>query len=104
MATAMNYPRRQKGIDKVNRVLLVYRGNTASRYRSFYEKDGEAAKRMLRTRKPCSNWCCGNPRRWFGIKTNQERRADDEMASQLDDLTRARIDREIAYMFGYKPF
>jgi len=25
---------------------------------------------------PCSGSCCGNPRRWFGEKTAQERRAE----------------------------
>jgi hypothetical protein len=24
----------------------------------------------------CSGWCCGNPRRWYGERTRQERRAD----------------------------
>ena len=28
------------------------------------------------TRVPCSSYCCGNPRRWFGLKTIQERRAE----------------------------
>lgn len=26
------------------------------------------------TPKPCSSYCCGNPRKWFGSKTIQERR------------------------------
>ena len=29
-----------------------------------------------RTRKPCSNYCCGNPRKHFGELTKQERRAN----------------------------
>lgn len=28
------------------------------------------------TRVPCSSYCCGNPRKWFGQKTIQERRAE----------------------------
>jgi hypothetical protein len=24
----------------------------------------------------CSGWCCGNPRRWHGERTRQERRSD----------------------------
>ena len=28
------------------------------------------------TRVPCSSYCCGNPRRWFGEKTMQARRAE----------------------------
>jgi hypothetical protein len=29
---------------------------------------------MARTRKPCSGPCCGNPRKWWGERTVQERR------------------------------
>lgn len=34
------------------------------------------------TRCPCSSYCCGNPRKWFGEKTMQERRAELDV---LDD-------------------
>jgi len=34
----------------------------------------EIAMRIYRNRKPCSNCCCGNPRRHFGKLTLQERR------------------------------
>jgi len=27
----------------------------------------------------CSGYCCGNPRKWFGEKTLQEKRADESM-------------------------
>lgn len=27
------------------------------------------------TPKRCSSWCCGNPRKWFGSVTAQEKRA-----------------------------
>ena len=43
-------------------------------------------QRLLATRKPCSCWMCGNPRRHFGTKTRQERIADDDMAQQLSEL------------------
>ena len=36
---------------------------------------------MARTRKPCSGPRCGNPRKWFGERTVQERR----YAGQTDD-------------------
>ena len=32
-----------------------------------------------RTPKPCSCWMCGNPRKWFGERTVQERRAMQEV-------------------------
>jgi len=31
--------------------------------------------RVAKTPRPCSAWCCGNPRRHFGTPTMQERRA-----------------------------
>ena len=31
---------------------------------------------MINTRKPCSCIWCGNPRKWFGEKTRQEKIAD----------------------------
>jgi len=41
------------------------------------------ARRLLQDRQPCSCWACGNPRRHFGAKTQQERIADEDMAEQL---------------------
>jgi len=32
-----------------------------------------------RTPKHCSCWMCGNPRKWFGKRTVQERRAMQEI-------------------------
>lgn len=34
-------------------------------------------RRSAVTPHPCSNYCCGNPRKWFGDSTLQEQRADD---------------------------
>lgn len=40
------------------------------------EADGEVAVRKnAATPHPCSSYCCGNPRKWFGELTWQERRA-----------------------------
>ncbi len=37
------------------------------------------------TRKPCSGHCCGNPRRWFGERTVQERRQAPRRAYDAQD-------------------
>jgi len=36
----------------------------------------EVIARRATTRKPCSCWMCGNPRKFFGEKTIQEKRAE----------------------------
>lgn len=36
------------------------------------------ARRTAVTPSPCSCWCCGNPRKWFGAATIQERVADEQ--------------------------
>ena len=36
-------------------------------------KDAQLAK-VIDTPHPCSSYCCGNPRKWFGEVTMQERR------------------------------
>jgi hypothetical protein len=48
---------------KANRERDRYTGSTSSRNPKIY-----------RTPTPCSCWMCGNPRKWFGLKTIQERR------------------------------
>lgn len=35
------------------------------------------AKKRATTPQSCSGHCCGNPRKWFGEPTMQEKRADD---------------------------
>lgn len=78
----MNPQRRQHGIKRAQRVLQVWRGGT-SPYSDVYIEDGRLAQRMLRTRVMCSCPCCGNPRRWFGLKTRQEIQADEAFEAQL---------------------
>lgn len=39
-----------------------------------------------KTRVFCSGPCCGNPRRHFGEKTIQEKKADIDMKQQLEEL------------------
>ena len=36
--------------------------------------DAQARGRLAQTRTPCSCWMCGNPRRYQGERTLQERR------------------------------
>lgn len=39
-----------------------------------------------KTKVPCSCDCCGNPRKHFGEKTIQERKADEDFNQQLEEL------------------
>ena len=66
------FMRRQLGIKKVLRVI---RNNP-------YSYSDEEVIRMLKTRKSCSCWMCGNRRRWEG-KTRQERLVDLEMQEEI---------------------
>jgi hypothetical protein len=38
--------------------------------------DEKYARKRRDTRKPCSCWMCGNPRRVYGTKTMQEQKAE----------------------------
>lgn len=42
------------------------------------------AKKLRNTTKLCSRACCGNPRRYFGELTMQERRSDDVLKNYRD--------------------
>ena len=42
--------------------------------------------KMVQTPHPCSGMCCGNPRKWWGEITRQERRKADDAAEQMSDL------------------
>lgn len=72
----MNYQRRYNGILKAKRLLRVWRARGLTEFAGFYSDHGRFAKRLLQTRTPCSCLVCGNPRRYFGEKTMQERRAE----------------------------
>lgn len=39
-----------------------------------YEERKKALRGMQNTRHRCSGYCCGNPRKWFGEKSIQEKR------------------------------
>ena len=52
---------------KAKRLKDHYTGNKAAR-----------APKAYKTPTPCSCWMCGNPRKWFGERTVQERSAMQE--------------------------
>ena len=65
--------RRQEGVKRAKRVLRAWRGRWIHK-----EDDSKLAQRLVHTRVPCSCGMCGNPRRHFGERTIQERKADYE--------------------------
>ncbi len=44
-------------------------------YGGYARSDARATGRLVHTRQLCSCWMCGNPRRYLGEATLQERRA-----------------------------
>ncbi len=50
------------------------------RVRAKRQKHHFKGKVATRTPAVCSCWMCGNPRKWFGIPTIQERRMFQEFA------------------------
>ena len=46
----------------------------------------EAIRKNAITPHPCSSYCCGNPRKWFGESTLAEKRANDWEMSQKNDV------------------
>lgn len=80
----MNPNRRQAGINKVRRVMRVWRAGWGDP--ETCADDGLTAQIMLRTRVRCSGPCCGNPRRHYGQRTRQELRADDMQRVQENDI------------------
>ena len=85
----MKAQRRHEGEKRVRRVMRIFRQRhnwLEQRYPGTYTDDGELAKMMISTRVPCSCFMCGNPRRYFGEKTIQERRADEAFIAELETL------------------
>lgn len=71
---------RHRGLRRAHRERLKAR--VRARMRRIW-RDGRAladdprqVARWVTTRQPCSCAMCGNPRRWFGAKTRQERRIE----------------------------
>jgi len=42
---------------------------------------------VVETPTPCSCFMCGNPRKYFKQKTNQEKRNEDKFKNELKELT-----------------
>ena len=76
--------RRHHGEKRAQKVLEVWRG-TERRHPEWYANDSQLAQALLRTRVLCSQACCGNPRKWFGEITRQERKANEEAKCQIEE-------------------
>lgn len=75
--SARNYAwRRAKRLTKGTRRIKEDRAQHGSDHRcACFNPDGRTFARFADYPKTCSGPCCGNPRRWFGTVTMQERRA-----------------------------
>lgn len=70
--------RRLEGIKRARRILRIKRAMFSNRHMSepdYFSDDGEYAKILIKTHVPCSCPMCGNPRRYFGERTIQEKKA-----------------------------
>jgi hypothetical protein len=56
----------------------VERAKRSLAHTALYKRP-EAAPWFAKNRKKCSCWMCGNPRRYFGELTMQERKANEAM-------------------------
>jgi hypothetical protein len=81
----MRPQRREKGVSKAKRVLKIW---SACTYHGKDLEDFENKTRhmtMVSTRKSCSCYMCGNPRKFWNEKTMQEKKSDISFREQLDD-------------------
>jgi hypothetical protein len=81
----MRPQRREKGITKAKKVLKIW---DAYSFQENYMEGFENKTRhmtMISTRKRCSCYMCGNPRKFWNEKTMQEKKADISFREQLDD-------------------
>lgn len=70
--------RRLEGLKKARRLLGIYRAKFSNRHMSepdYFSEGGEYEKGLIKTHVPCSCTMCGNPRRHFGERTIQEKKA-----------------------------
>jgi hypothetical protein len=82
----MNPNRLKEGKKRAQKILKSWRQTTPPRRQFLYTDDSPIAKRLIRTRKPCSCPFCGNPRRHFNQLTRQEIIANSIMQSQIHDF------------------
>tara|TARA_Y100000034_G_scaffold43022_1_gene52563 strand:- start:43 stop:267 length:225 start_codon:yes stop_codon:yes gene_type:complete len=52
----------------------------------FYFLDKKWILRMADNLCMCSQYCCGNPRKWFKEKTRQEMKANVDFQEELDNV------------------
>ena len=80
----MRGERLQQAKRHARRVLRVWRAANAGLARErWYDENGLLEQGMRYTRVRCSGPCCGNPRRHYGQRTLQERKANEATAAQL---------------------
>lgn len=87
----MRPQRRKEGVKRAKKVLKAwdatnYCNSCGSHLESFKNGDRHA-KAMIYTRKRCSCYMCGNPRKHWNDKTIQEKKADISFKEQLDRAT-----------------
>jgi len=83
----MRGERLQQAKRHARRVLRVWRAANAGLARErWYDENGLLEQGMRYTRVRCSGPCCGNPRRHYGQRTLQERKAAEAMQAQLAEV------------------
>ena len=75
------YPPRARR--RYHRDRLKRRWAQSWRWGQYHQPDVAQLGRMATTHTPCSDACCGNPRRHFGERSVQERRADETAGGAL---------------------
>ena len=83
----MHGKRRLEGLKRAHKLLKFYQSWDEEDHLSKLYGDQPCMEKMrIHTRVPCSCPMCGNPRRHFGSKTMQEKRADLAFNDQIDEL------------------
>lgn len=71
----------ERMIDKVKKFWWIQ----ADKYWGSEERRQKHIRKMSETRKPCSCYMCGNPRKHWKDKTVQEHRFDEKMKTDWND-------------------
>lgn len=85
----MNYNRLKKAKQIARKTFRNYNGKYPEHVENpeIYTGGIESHLGLYRkTQKPCSNYCCGNPRKHFGEKTVQEIKSDEDFKQQLEEI------------------
>lgn len=75
--------RRELGEKRARRILKI-RKAMAHYHPEWFSEDGKFYKKLINTRVPCSCAFCGNPRKYFGEITLQERKSYLDYLDNLD--------------------